>query len=228
MDGTSKYRNRWTEAELALLREFAGTKPAREIARLVGHTLMATQMKMCMLRLQGFRVGAVPLPPDAPRAMGTPEQQAAIRAAGSTQSSEALARQLGLSPNTVRRYAQRLGVALKRTTPWTAAEDQALRETAHQGAKAAALATGRTLAAVDNRARLLHIRFVRPQAKKMPARVRRVAAPVVRVVATKKQATPLRQVEYRGSRIEYCQQCGAPVSNWEKHFERMGHRRNAA
>jgi len=25
--------------------------------------------------------------------------------------------------------------------------------------------------------------------------------------------------------VEYCRDCGAPVSNWDEHFARMGHRR---
>lgn len=29
------------------------------------------------------------------------------------------------------------------------------------------------------------------------------------------------------ARVEWCPKCHAPVSNWQEHYERMGHRRCA-
>lgn len=40
---------------------------------------------------------------------------------------------------------------------------------------------------------------------------------------------PLRKKEVRGAigTIEWCGQCGSPVSNWTEHADRLGHRRPA-
>jgi hypothetical protein len=234
----------WTEETIDLLRELAGTMTAREIGGRMGRTFFAVHRKMRQLGLQGVHTGAQRLPEGAPRTMGTPAQQAAIRAADGKLCAEELARQLCLSPNTVHRYAQRMGVALNMMRRWTTEEDQALRDAASQGARAAAQATGHTNNAVRYRASLLGIKITRCRLRKAPA----VRAPAVRpakvraVKQVSKSASQrvsqsaslrvsrpaLRQVEDRGSRIEYCSQCGAPVSNWEQHYERMGHRRAAA
>ena len=38
---------------------------------------------------------------------------------------------------------------------------------------------------------------------------------------------PKKKVRY-ATQLEWCPQCGAPVSDWTAHFERLGHRRPAA
>lgn len=53
--------------------------------------------------------------------------------------------------------------------------------------------------------------------KAVPVVLRKVSGPPLRQKAPSREWPPL----------EYCPECGAPVSNWEEHHQRMGHRRQA-
>jgi hypothetical protein len=59
--------------------------------------------------------------------------------------------------------------------------------------------------------------------KQAPVRVRTAQKHVPAVKARYKRSGSAER-----SRIEWCPRCGSPVSNWQEHFERLGHKRPAA
>lgn len=233
----------WTKGQIALLRELAGTMRAREIAPRVGHTRMATQAKIFALGLPAWKWG---------NCMDwTPEQLEALQRIPVGMSARQFAEQHGMSEMAVYHRARRLGVIFQPATMWRVDEVETLRRLAatHTLPQTAA-EMGRSYKSVQVKALSLKLVFQpcrrrtgRPRAEKKPARAPRpekapkpAKAPKaaskqpVRVQAAVRKTTAgggsLRRKEVRGTALEWCR-CGAPVSNWDEHFARRGHRRDS-
>jgi hypothetical protein len=129
-----------------------------------------------------------------------------------------LAEQLGRTRRAVAGMARRLGLdKVSKCRRWSVREDGVLRRQRGRSiddAEAALRPYGRNRKAVTARARALGVRLcdVRGQHRQAVTAVMR--------------ATPS-ELGIR-TRIEWCPQCRAPVSNWQEHYERMGHRRPVA
>jgi hypothetical protein len=69
-----------------------------------------------------------------------------------------------------------------------------------------------------------------PEPKPVP--VAKPAPSPVRIKTYVEPSVPLRQKEPKRSvikgEVEWCSVCGSPVSDWQGHFERLGHRKPAA
>lgn len=219
----------WTAGETETLRELAGKSRAPEIARQLGRTLDAVYGKMQRLGIKGHKPGNRHLKPGEGR-RGTPEQQAKMRElAEQGLGSEVIARQMGITGNTVRRYASRLGITMRARIKWTPEDDHLLRVNAHRGIRWTADVIGRTVQAVESRSRSIGVSFVRERMdRRTSVATKPKAAKRVKVTTIRKPA--LRQRPVETSRIDWCV-CGAPVSNWAQHHERlgyMGHERRIA
>lgn len=99
---------------------------------------------------------------------------------------------------------------------WKAEQLEALRRCDGGTVEAAMAATGRSARAVEHKARELG----------MTLHGYRRSHSYVKAPAVRPAKMPKRVVVI--SRVEYCPKCHAPVSNWQGHFERTGHRREAA
>lgn len=226
---TVDHRYRWSAEDVECLRRWAGKKTAREMAPLVGHTPGAVQKKLGALGLEGWRGGRPPL--------WTAVQTEALLALAAERrqvTSSAFAAQHGIRLGTVRHWARKLGVRFDSGRSWSAEEggvrfDSGRNWSAEEVARlkelaptnrleALAAVLGRTVAAVRAKARSLGLRYVArvwtPGGRKSRTRTR-----------SGRPATRPRVLSVERCCIEYCPQCSAPVSNWQQHFERMGHRR---
>jgi hypothetical protein len=126
--------------------------------------------------------------------------------------------------------AARLGVRLAAVRPWWRPEEDALlREMDGSTVERASERLGRTLRAVEVRAKMLGVQLTTGRKKYQPRRKLRmnVGATVEQKPKPKPGRKPARRAPCE-SRLEWCPQCYAPVSNWQEHFERMGHRRSVA
>lgn len=229
----------WTEGELNTLRELGGTMLAREIADRVGRTWMATQTKLRQLGIRGFR--------GLPRGW-TPEQVAALRAKPKEMTAREFAALHGLDTRAVMQWAKKFGVSRGPIRTFTAEEAARIRELAStMTAREIAAELGKPLHSVRDKALAMGVHFTSgkrgPRPEKYRARPERqyVKPPwtpeqdeLLRASAGRCQAAELvrrggvelRRMDVQSvSRIEWCGDCGAPVSNWDEHYERMGHRR---
>ena len=230
--------NEWTAAELAILREHAGKKCAREIAAIVGRPRFATLTKLRQLGLPGFPPGRV--------CTLTPEQMDALRNVPPGISGQQFAQMHGVGEEAVRHWVRKLGITLTPASRWTEKQNQQLRDLAptHTATQIAAL-IGRSRSSVWSKAHVLGVEPVReglrppkrlarapkpPKAAPGPklCRPRKAAASTPRKTkaAPAKAAVPIRKPT--PPQLEYCPTCHAPVSNWQEHYKRMGHRRPAA
>lgn len=162
----------------------------------------------------------------------TPEEIEALRASTPDMSISYLMGLTGRSRDAVSGMLARLGLTGGRSWHrWSGKEDALLRMLngcTYKAAVAALGVFGRTPRAVENRARCLgvalkHMRRVRGvTGRQMPSSAGHAKRIVVRP-ARRGGRSAVRRLA-----VEYCPQCRAPVSDWQGHYERMGHRRPVA
>jgi len=145
--------------------------------------------------------------------------------AGKVTTKEAAAR-LGRTCAQIWEKARRMRIAFLDPSAWTEEESERLRGLAGRvtAARAAEL-LGRTAFAVRGKAVRMGIPFKRePRPKREPVKreIARQAAPSA-IAACRPARVRGKRMEV--SRLEWCGECHAPVSNWQQHYERMGHRR---
>jgi hypothetical protein len=150
--------------------------------------------------------------------------------AGKVTAKEAAAR-LGRTCAQIWEKARRMRIAFLDSSAWTEEESERLRGLAGRvtAARAAEL-LGRTAFAVRGKALRMGIPFKRePRPKRESVERRLVKREIARQAAPSATAAcrPARVRDRRMevSRVEWCGECHAPVSNWQQHYERMGHRR---
>lgn len=175
----------------------------------------------------------------------TEEQNAVLRDAAGKLTARELAKRLGRSAKAVRSQALMLGVELMRWKPeemrgyWSPELEARLRGLAptHTPTQAAA-ELGRTDRSVRLRAAKIGLRM-RDGRKRQGQRsgisgeraasARKVGKPRTATVKASIALMPAlrRPAASEVSRLEWCPECHAPVSNWAQHYERSGHRRRA-
>jgi hypothetical protein len=196
----------WTPKEIATLRAKAPTMPVRDLVKLIGRSKCAVSGEM---RRQGLNIYS--------RRKWTAEQIEAVRNAQPGTTACDLEKRLGHTWAAVRNMARRLGVQLGGKPNWTALDLDALRGMEGLTVAEAAVKLGRTEKAVRWKAQQLGL-TLRREVFVRAKRVRRESS----------GKPPLRAAERHRTCIEWCPECYAPVSNWQEHFERMGHRRRVA
>jgi AraC-like DNA-binding protein len=213
MEMTSKLRC-WTAAELDTLRALSASTRVTDLARIVGHSKGSV---VCKIRKYGLE--------NLCRRPWTPDELAAIRAVTPETTARELARQLGRTPASVYQQGTRLGISFRRNLPWTAEQLDLLRHMAgHAFAERIAKATGRTARAVQQKAEKLGLPL-----KQHGVRLERRSRVDQRAACAREKAPRRRRPRPEFvAQLEWCKQCGAAVSNWQQHFERMGHRRPVA
>jgi hypothetical protein len=227
-------RKKWTSEEVEKLRELLQSVPPREAAAVLGRTYNAVKTRVKLLRISA----AV----DARGRKWTAEDAEFVRTEGERLGLKKLCAALGRSKSSVQCVMVRLGMRTRHTGKvvqwWTAEQDAQLQAMAATStAQQAAELFGRSVPAVQARALRLGQRFVtvpgrsgRPRAgdprcapKKRVRKPRHYQA--VREITSGAKKPALRRVEYEyRSALEWCR-CGAPVSNWDEHYERLGHMR---
>ena len=127
--------------------------------------------------------------------------------------------------------------------PWTEEEITRLRDLAGKhSAREISTILGRGYHGISKKIRQLSLpRWVKP-VKERPVRVRKPVKAKVEPKPVQARPTPVPKpvavpvVLYKPEKkrpavhgqLEWCSQCFAPVSNWQEHFQRLGHRRPAA
>ncbi|MFP5277013.1 MAG: hypothetical protein ACLGPM_07850 [Acidobacteriota bacterium] len=212
--------NEWTEPELKKLRELAGTMCGREVAAIIGRTRMATLRKISQLGLKGFA-------PGSPHGW-TEKQFEMLRNVKPGVSIIQFARQIGKSDEAVRHWARKFGIKFVPQRTWTAEDVSSLRNMEERlTIQEAAEALHRTPRGVRAKAEQLGVKL-RPKGRpKKDSPPRRCTPRKIGRTLARRRREPV-AVARAVSRLEWCSQCHAPVSNWSQHFERMGHRRPAA
>lgn len=162
----------------------------------------------------------------------TAEEDTVVRQWAGVKTNREIGSMVGRTKASVSSRSGRLGVnsfpvggITKNGTPWSDEERKALRYS--MSARAAMKATGRTENAVEKMAKRLGVKFM-SQRIVICAPEKKV---VVKTPMVRSKPTPIdkpRKVEAPYvSRLEYCPICCSPVSDWQGHYERMGHRRQA-
>jgi hypothetical protein len=209
---------RWRDDEIEQLRAMAATHTLPAAAKVLNRRYKAVQEKARTLGVKFVACGRPGRPRTTPPRAAqvrekrpprvvlfpqwTEEQESTLRALAG-QPLSVIAPQVGRTREAVRKHAARLGVRL-------GAEPRRAR-----APKPERVCVERVKAVREPRA-------ARTAKAPRPDRVRVVKAPAVRLAKEPARKVVRREVV---SRIEYCRECGAPVSNWEQHFERLGHRR---
>jgi DNA-binding CsgD family transcriptional regulator len=193
------HKSHWTARQEEELRTLAATSTAPELAARLGRTVRAVARK-------AEKLGVV-----LKRMRGrywTARQEEELRTLAATSTAPELAARLGRTVRAVARKAEKLGVVLKRMRGRVGVRKEKV------AAAPASRPARKPIALAPKPGRIA------PVAK--PPRMVSVARPALRAAVPK---PPRREVEV--SRLEWCRRCGAPVSNWRRHYERMGCRRPA-
>jgi hypothetical protein len=230
--GCSSGRPRgWTAAQLDALRAKPVEMSARAFAELHGlerKTVQNVARRLGIARWRKF----------------TGEDEARIREMAPTHTAREIAEALGKPARAVQQKASAMGVRFtsgkrglrKRASGekppkvyvkprWSAEDDAALRELAGvSGVQYLAERLGRTEGSVRKRLEHLGVRARREARVKATAPVR---ARKGGVALRREEPKRVRMGSAAATCMEWCV-CGAPVSNWDEHYERMGHRRPAA
>jgi len=205
---------RWSDAELDTLRALSATTRVADLARITGRSKKSVLFQIRKLGLENLA-----------RRMWTLEEVAAIRAAGPEVKVRDLARQLGRTTLSVYQRSRSLDLPRRKYSRWTEEQLATLR------AMAGSVPVERIAEATDKSARA-----VRWKAQQLGLSLRQKGSPALRRPRVDPRPERARENAPRkkrlrvevASHIEWCKECGAPVSNWQQHFERVGHRRPAA
>jgi len=214
----------WTPREIETLRRLHGSTRVRDLVPILGRSKDAVVGKMKHLGLPFFDPS-----------VWTAEQIEMVRSAVPGTPARRVARKAGHTARETMHKAAELGVTLVRHLHWTPEQVELLRAkgAALDCAKLAAL-TGKSPRGVRSKADALGIR-VKASARMWGPKKRRTPGKRRGVVDARAMSPaagsgrPMRLVPARkrseASRLEWCPECGAPVSNWQQHTERMEHRR---
>ena len=205
----------WDSAELDLLHSLAASTPVRDLVPIIGRSKHAIVGKIRTLGIKRYDQRA-----------WRPEEIEALRSADPASTISALAHKLQCREGRLRILAGNIGVHLRTLRPWSAAEEILLKDLAGILSVAAIAARiERTEKSVRARAVALGISL----RHKVRGERRRSCPAVVRTQQPKQHVTrPAKPSTAYVTRIEYCPQCHAPVSDWSGHFQRLGHRRPSA
>lgn len=210
----------WTEEQKTILRNNAGKLTCAQLVPLVGHTRFAVAKKMQGLGIQGLRQG---MP------AWSAERIEVLLRVGPTMGIHSFIRIHGGSRESARFMARKHGVTfgnMRVPGAWSDADIARMRELAPTRNKhQAAIELGRSYKSLQNKALELGVVFQKHVRSKKARPVKQPRAPrQLKQAAPPRPSAPKikpRKVEYEVSRIQYCQKCKAPVSNQEKHYERM-------
>jgi hypothetical protein len=198
----------WSEHDLKELRRLAPKTRVRDLVKLFGRSKDSIVGQLQRLKLKSFN----PL-------LWRQDELDVIRNAKPDQRIGHLAKQLGRSYNSVRDKAQKLGVQLRGMKRWTEAQEAELLKLSDTlTEEQISERIGRSVRGVQWKAVELGI-VLRKGMKEARGARRQPVRRAAKVAARK--STPAVWV----SQLERCPQCECMVSNWQQHFERMGHRR---
>jgi hypothetical protein len=211
----------WSKEEVQQLRDLAATMSAKEIARAVDLSYEAVAAKMSREGLERSR-----------KRNWKARETVALRASSGKRKAADVARALGRSRDAVAGMAKRLGVSLGERQMWSSLDDARLRDLAPKMLPVnIAAVLKRSDSSIRRRAKRLGVLLL--DGRKVAddgARRNRVRAERERAAVKKAESAKMARMRkvIGDVRVEYCPQCYAPVSDWQGHYERMGHRRSVA
>lgn len=199
----------YSEQENELVRVLSGTTTAREIGERMNRSKHSVLVAIKRMGLEGL-----------PRGTGTKltaEDFVALKSVAPGISSIEFAKQRNLGEAAVRWWARKLHIIFIPKRRWTAENRRVLQECS--SVEAAMTALGRTRRAVLGEAKRLGITLHPPNS----GRPRDSKRDVVHSVRVRQDPRPVvrKKVRVEYPAIVWCESCGAPVSNWSKHVERM-------
>lgn len=156
------------------------------------------------------------------RQMWSKADECYLRELNSKKTVRELAKIMGRSCSAVERHIRAMGLQRYSARNWRPEEDALLREMEGDSVTVVSTRIGRSPLSVRGRARRLGVRLKFDGQKPVPSQAARKRRQTCESVPAKVRRAPSE------SRLEWCSQCHAPVSNWQEHFERMGHRRPVA
>ena len=212
-----RFADKWTDSQIAKLKELLGTMSAGQIGERIGRTKSSVIKKVRGLGLQNRqhdRCEKWPLP-----------LIEKLKTLGPGMTAKAFMAEYGLTKYSVYYHAKKFNIKFVPDVFWTPARIDVIRQAGNATDAAKALGVGRDAVLRQSKRSDIILKETRVNnpVKQAPMRVRTAQKRVPAVKATYK-----RYGREERSRIEYCPQCHAPVCDWQAHFDRMGHRRPLA
>jgi hypothetical protein len=208
---------KWSDMEIFQLRELYGTMTAAEVGKQIGRTKSSVLKKAKILKIRNYRDNKSEKWPNS--------LIEKLKTLGPTMTAKAFMKEYGLTKDSVYNHARKFKIKFKSDVFWTPERIEVIRQFKSASEAAETLGIGKD--AVLRRAKrsgiILKETRIPSIVKQAPVRFRTAQKRVPAVKARYKRSGSAER-----SRIEYCPTCHSPVSNWQEHFDRMGHRRPAA
>jgi biotin operon repressor len=196
--------NKWTEDQLAILRENAGKLSAVKIGRMIGMNHSSVSEKIRALGLNGI--------PKTKKHIWTDSELEKLKLLSAGSTIEEVAREIGVCRSAVCDKSRQLGIKVISARHWREHEDALLREmSGHATMAQIGKQLGRSRVAVSKRAIRLGLSIPRISAAR---------APRVRGLRQAKPKAP-RLIRVIERVVDICPLHHCPVSNWAEHKERL-------
>jgi hypothetical protein len=211
--GVDIKQNKWSDEEVAILKEMVGKFTSTKIGEKIGRTKDAVLKKMAYLGIQGIKKGF--------QGGWTDEQIEKLKLLCSTMTAHQFAQANGFTQDQVYGKAKTLGIKMAPALLWTPEIIEILRSSKSAGE--AARKIGKTLRAARKKAR--EIGYVFPETTVV---TRSSDTPKRdRIKVNNSGPAKKRYVTQESCRVEWCKTCGSPVVDWVGHTARIGCRRVA-
>ena len=207
----------WTDAEIATLRELLGTMTAGQIGERIGRNKSGVLKKVRRLGLQNRQYDKSEKWPDP--------LIESLKTRGPNMTARDFMKEYGLTKDSVYNHAKKFKIKFKLDVFWTPEKIEFVRQSKSAASVSRILGIGKdsVLRIAKRSGIILEETRVHTEPKQATQRTREAQKRV-----PTKTATYRRSGREERSRIEYCPVCHSPVSDWQGHFERQGHRRPVA
>lgn len=214
MTQTKRIAEKWSDSQVAKLRELYGTMLAAQVGIEIGRTKSSVIKKARLLGLHNRKFNLCEKWPDS--------LIESLKTLGSTMTAKVFMTAYGLTKYSVYYHAKKYKIKFIPDIYWTPERIEVIRQagSAKEAAKILGIGKDSVLRRAKRSGIILKETRILSADKKAPQRIR-----------TAQKRVPAAKARYKRSgyeersRIEYCPQCGSPVCDWQGHFERLGHRR---